>query len=170
MIGRDWTASLRKFAPNVDVPALLLGSVFACLGLIPILAALDLIHQPDSAFPSGRPPAFIAGLVFCTGGLFLSVARGLGSTRFFKSFRQPLVLLMVSLMLFSFAAIPASMLALGTQGEIRVRGPFVCWTFHSPVLDKFVLSTLTLIVGGLAIVCLVDMVNVLRNTVSKPKD
>jgi hypothetical protein len=159
---RDRASSLKKIAPNVDLPALVMGCVASAIGLVPMLCALDIIHQPESAFPSGRTPAFIGGLVFLTGGLFLAIGRGLGSTKLFKACRKPLVSFLVAIMVLSFAAIPASMLALGTVGTIRIRGPFVSWTFHSPVLDKFVLSFIFAICAGLAILCFVDFVKSLK--------
>ena len=161
----EWATSLKKkITLNVDLPALILGCLASSIGFVLMLAALDVIHQPNSTFPSGRMPAFIGGLVFFTGGLFLSIGRGIGRTKLVQAFRQPLVSLLVSIMVLGFAMIPASMLALGTPGTIRVRGPFVSWTFHSAVLDKFVLSTLVVICGGLAIFCFMDFVKFLKRS------
>ena len=89
---KDWAASLKKkIAPNVDLPAFLMGFLSCSIGTVLMLAALDVIHQPGSTFPSGRSPAFIAGLVFLAGGLFLSIGIGLGRTTLIQAFSKPLV-------------------------------------------------------------------------------
>ena len=155
---------LKKLAPNVDWAALIMGCLAIVVGVLLMMVALDVIHQPDSTFPSGRGPAVVCGLVFIAGGLFMAVSRGLGETKPLLAFRRSLASGLVGIMMLAFAAIPGTMLVIGTEGQYTISSPlpFFAYSFHSHVLDKFVLSAIAGFCALIAFACFKDFFRYLK--------
>jgi hypothetical protein len=142
----------QRFIPNVDLVPLCVGLLTAAVGLIPIVCALDVVHQDDSSFPSGRPVVYIAGLAFVFAGLTIALRTGLGNTSVMRGLSGLLGEAATAFTISCMAAIPWYLLSAGARGTATVS--FIgTWTLPAGWADKPVLilsGTITAAIAAMA--------------------